>query len=67
MICIIVFVSFIIDINIKNIHLILGKRLSRFSIPRDIVSLNNSLLIECPDYSGPLLPKDLNLSCNNVS
>lgn len=44
-----------------------GKRLSRFNIPRDILCLNNSLLIECPDYTGSLLPDVLKESCNEVS
>ncbi|VVC42713.1 RAP domain [Cinara cedri] len=48
----------------EMLHKCFGKRLSRFSVPRDIVSLNNSLLIECPDYSGPLLPDVLKVSCN---
>lgn len=51
---------------LKNLF-ILGKRLSRFTIPRDILCLNNSLLIECNDYNGPLLPDTLRHSCNEVS
>ncbi|CAH1731970.1 unnamed protein product [Aphis gossypii] len=51
-------------LNIETLHKCFGKRLSRFNISRDIVSLNNSVLIECPDYSGSLLPDTLKESCN---
>lgn len=50
-----------------NIYIFSGKKLSRFNVPRDILCLNNSLLVECPDYSGPLLPDALQKSCNEVS
>lgn len=54
--------------NIKNCYKIfLGKRLCRFNITRDILCLNNSLLLECPDYDGSLLPDVLKKSCNEVS
>jgi len=50
-----------------SFKIILGKRLSRFTVPRDVVCLNNSMRVECPDYAGPLLPDELNKSCNEVS
>ncbi|VVC42712.1 Hypothetical protein CINCED_3A008452 [Cinara cedri] len=43
------------------------KELSKSILPRDVLSLNNSVIIECPDYSGPLLSVELNKSCNEVS
>ncbi|XP_001948198.2 FAST kinase domain-containing protein 5, mitochondrial [Acyrthosiphon pisum] len=51
-------------LKIETLNKCFGKRLSRFNISRDIVSLNNSVLIECPDYSGSLLPDKLKESCN---
>ncbi|XP_022161768.1 FAST kinase domain-containing protein 5, mitochondrial isoform X2 [Myzus persicae] len=51
-------------LKIETLHKCFGKRLSRFNITRDIVSLNNSVLVECPDYSGSLLPDTLKESCN---
>ncbi|XP_050533494.1 uncharacterized protein LOC126901202 [Daktulosphaira vitifoliae] len=49
----------------EALHKCFGKTLNRFTISRDILSLNNGLLIECPDYTGPFLPVKLNESCNN--
>lgn len=51
---------------IQNINFS-GKRLSKYNITRDILTLNNSLLIECPDYTGSLLPNKLRESLNEVS
>ncbi|XP_025194261.1 FAST kinase domain-containing protein 5, mitochondrial [Melanaphis sacchari] len=51
-------------LKIETLNKCFGKRLSKFNITRDIVSLNNSVLLECPDYSGSLLPVTLNESCN---
>jgi len=43
-----------------------GKKLSKYTVSRDALSLNNSLLIECADYAGPLLPDSLKESCDQV-
>lgn len=46
----------------------LGTQWSKFVLPQNLLNLNNSVIIECPDYSGPLLPEKLmNKSCNEVS
>ncbi|XP_050428140.1 FAST kinase domain-containing protein 5, mitochondrial [Adelges cooleyi] len=52
-------------LSVEFLHKCFGKKLNRFNITRDVLSLSNSLLIECPDYTGPFLPDKLTESCNN--